>query len=566
MKWLIAATLTFTSLFTQASNLTNTCGITGDETLILYSNGMDNEDEDRERSLMELIYSVAGTISDEELSSIDFDFLINQKENRLFELMEVIAQRSISEQIDWNFVWAENGYAPLVPQEVFGVDEVDDPAWDSFVSQGIRPYIDDDFTKQKELYLNTLREGKRIIVVAHSQGNMYANAIYKSIEAEYPELAKSISIINVASPDSASANQGKLVTAQEDAVINFVRKAFPSTPDGNFFFNDIETLDRANHSFLNAYMRDATSATIIQGMLRQALDETPYPQITIDPSNLPEGRLGCDTSAYVWAGAQEVVNGTVTIPFDVDYLRLELEFDTGILSKASAVEITSDGEELVIDKGDFIVENQTIQIDISAIAEGSTTLTITPLVVDENLSLVPIAVNQVSASHVPNGYLPSNSSSSFELVVVREADEHISCDALRTALDASDEVYPFVPYVTSIEKIHSNVEDDIIYYGDFTAKVSYRLVTDYAPCINGAFTHVAFNGYKDVSIETVSETEVLIHYSFEISPSNSTAIYVTSYGSPIVRVIGSMYGFHVALPERSDLTVRFKYTHEDNKP
>jgi hypothetical protein len=430
MKWLIVGILTLTSLFTQANNLANTCEITGDETLILFSNGMNNrhtqEESDIDDSLEKLILSIEDITSENERKYIEYKPAINHKENRLLELMEVMTQRRISNEIDWNSVWSENGYAPLVPQEVFGVDEVDDPDWDDFQDQGIRPYIDDDFTKQKDLYLKALRAGKRIIVVAHSQGNMYANAIWKSIEAEDAELVKSITIINVASPDENAANQSKIVTAKEDAVINFVRKAFPSTTDGNFNFGSINTLDRANHSFLNAYMRDSVSLTLIKDFVREALDHTPYPQIEVTPSNLPEGRLGCDATVYATAGAQDIVAGSVILPADVDYLDIELQFDAGIVDAISSVQIISETDSLILDIGDLSFENQTITVNIDSIPVGSHQLLVTPMVErtkeDGTIEVVPLAVNQVSGSDVPQGYLPSGGSNYFVLTIERQGD------------------------------------------------------------------------------------------------------------------------------------------------
>ena len=72
-------------------------------------------------------------------------------------------------------------------------------------------------------YLENLAEGKRVVVVAHSQGNLYANDAIDAV-ARAAESSASIAVVGVATPASriVGARSG-YVTAKDDIVIDILR-------------------------------------------------------------------------------------------------------------------------------------------------------------------------------------------------------------------------------------------------------------------------------------------------------------------------------------------------------
>jgi len=100
---------------------------------------------------------------------------------------------------------------------------------------------DPDLQNQVGLYKGLLNAGKKVVIVSHSQGNLYANASYSQLILTDPAWANSVGNVQVSSP--ASANLGaKLggdepqITVNEDIVMNFVQSinlgtTMPRKPD-----------------------------------------------------------------------------------------------------------------------------------------------------------------------------------------------------------------------------------------------------------------------------------------------------------------------------------------------
>lgn len=87
-------------------------------------------------------------------------------------------------------------------------------------------------------YRTLINDGKRIVIVAHSQGNFYANAAYDALTFQAPAVASNVGIVAVATPDWRVGGGGPHITVPEDAVIEAVRVLYPNTlpvaPAGQF--------------------------------------------------------------------------------------------------------------------------------------------------------------------------------------------------------------------------------------------------------------------------------------------------------------------------------------------
>ena len=113
------------------------------------------------------------------------------------------------------------------------------------------------------MYTSALRAGKRVFVIAHSQGNLFTNASLAAAAIAQPDEADSLAMIGVATPARLS-NQFKggqaqvfYRTAHDDAVIDSLRVTDNVAPSN--IENDLITgfdFERSfsNHEFISDYM------------------------------------------------------------------------------------------------------------------------------------------------------------------------------------------------------------------------------------------------------------------------------------------------------------------------
>ena len=127
-------------------------------------------------------------------------------------------------------------------------------------------------------YTSALLAGKRVFVVAHSQGNLFTNTSLAAAAAAQPNKADSLAMIGVATPAAAQFRNSFYRTAHDDSIINALRlieNVLPSninnskTPDTRSFFN---------HSFITDYMADQLpSRRDIDGELERLARSVPFP-------------------------------------------------------------------------------------------------------------------------------------------------------------------------------------------------------------------------------------------------------------------------------------------------
>ena len=136
-------------------------------------------------------------------------------------------------------------------------------------------------------YRPLLKEGKRIIIVAHSQGNFYANTAYDGLVRQDPGYANRLGIVAVASPDSRVAGGGPYITVPEDEVIAAVRLVYPATlaatPTSGFSANMPELgltvwSDASfGHNFVEWYLAGTYTRNFIMDAIVQALNKLQPP-------------------------------------------------------------------------------------------------------------------------------------------------------------------------------------------------------------------------------------------------------------------------------------------------
>jgi len=96
--------------------------------------------------------------------------------------------------------------------------------------------------------------GQTVLLVPHSQGNLYANSAYAELTSgEYPLPPGSLGIMGVASPASYVANKGNYQTSNNDLVIESLRGLYPMTLLPKFMDQGVRTgcLGAQFHQYLH---------------------------------------------------------------------------------------------------------------------------------------------------------------------------------------------------------------------------------------------------------------------------------------------------------------------------
>lgn len=99
-----------------------------------------------------------------------------------------------------------------------------------------------------------LYSGQKVILVAHSQGNFYANLAWEYFNQKNNGTSERIGIISVANPAARVADGGPHTTLHEDKVMSSVRKLFPSTTiASNFRGGNVGEF--SGHKFVKTYLK-----------------------------------------------------------------------------------------------------------------------------------------------------------------------------------------------------------------------------------------------------------------------------------------------------------------------
>ncbi|OLL27770.1 hypothetical protein BTH42_31710 [Burkholderia sp. SRS-W-2-2016] len=145
-------------------------------------------------------------------------------------------------------------------------------------------YVDDKVLQDVGAYTDDiLNHGRRVLVVGHSQGNLYANAAYRLLYTNPAITTQSFKVVGVASPADFVAGGGPYVTSDKDMVINALRfmvasSTLPANVPVDFNENDI-----SGHNFVATYMNSALYArSQIVGMVLSQLNNIEEPLSSYD--------------------------------------------------------------------------------------------------------------------------------------------------------------------------------------------------------------------------------------------------------------------------------------------
>lgn len=220
---------------------------------------------------------------------ITFDLAYNQNEPAWEQLIEVYSQKEGDDLAAfWRMMNGNTALPDWLKQSIGDATKADVAA-----QSAARPFTnDEDLAEHLVSYRAALDLHAKLVIVSHSQGNLYANAAYAALLAQKAEYGTATGVVGVASPAATVAGAGAVgpyTTFSEDWVINAVRFLYPNTLPANATIGT-STVDSLGHGFQTAYLtvpeaRAAIARNVVN--VESGLVPTPKPETGTDPSCLP---------------------------------------------------------------------------------------------------------------------------------------------------------------------------------------------------------------------------------------------------------------------------------------
>ncbi|MEJ2308006.1 MAG: hypothetical protein P8Z78_01665 [Gammaproteobacteria bacterium] len=281
MKTLFCLTLIIVSTFTFPHS-----AFAADERVcregiyVIFGNGVWNDKEaaDSSRRLLNRRLESITTGTDLE-GLITYATAHNPSEGKLLDLLETFEQNA---QTNYSQFWRYLAGLDLLPDFLQNkLIEISKEVNASIVSSN--PAVQDHVEK----YNVFLSEGNKVVLVAHSQGNLFANIAYLGINSLYID---GFGIVSVGNPDNYVAGGGSYTTLEEDIIIGSVPDSLSANLDN---FLGINLRDLSGHAFADSYMASGYQAE--NKILRDTVN-------TIENLTFPDTVLGSGiiTATLTW--------------------------------------------------------------------------------------------------------------------------------------------------------------------------------------------------------------------------------------------------------------------------
>ena len=263
------------------------------KTAVYFGNGMwtdeSTEARDSSNKLQELLRQ---RMNQTEFAALDDPFYIanNPTQSKVRDLIEALAQQNIS---DYTQIWRWVFQLDILPVSLRPFFQ---GVFRSAIRNDLTGLIDPTVLKKHtDDYKAIIASGKKVLVVAHSQGNFFANQAYPSLTQQFQQDA--FGMLAVASPDTHVEKPGSpYVTLFGDGIITGLVQAerllllkppalFPNTTN---FSTPLTTGDWTGHEFIKSYLESGSSSETkiadrakqtIQGLTTPPCPPTPNPTV-----------------------------------------------------------------------------------------------------------------------------------------------------------------------------------------------------------------------------------------------------------------------------------------------
>jgi hypothetical protein len=265
------------------------------ETVIFFGNGIKSIKKDAFKSKEFIKKNLRTKLSPEEFELLGFDLAYNGTHTLPLDLLESSVQ-VLSGNIRgfWHFLLR---LAPV-------------PDWftDKFILlSSVLDYsalvTTDSLKDHVTKYKSAIAEGKKIILVAHSQGNMFGNQAYNLLDSHERLSFGMVAVANVDNNVLGNATaEATYTTLIDDRVISAliaIQLNLPTSPMNPNTENLTVSEDAWGHSFIDSYMvKGSVSETQITGDILTALYNLPEPYQLVEP--------GVITVALTWGSAPDI--------------------------------------------------------------------------------------------------------------------------------------------------------------------------------------------------------------------------------------------------------------------
>jgi hypothetical protein len=231
-------------------------GCSDPEVTIYFGNGMFNSKRDANESRRAL----QNRIWESGLSKSEVHFSYNLNEPAIEELLQVASQK---DEENGRMFWRYLSNLSLAPEAFRQLARDISRKFDQ------NRYVHDpDLRNHVAAYRSEIKEGKSVLIIAHSQGNFYANAAWNILNDENSAAAK-VSIVGVAAPVREIAGGGPYTTLTQDIIIAAVRGLAETLPAN--VSNSKNSL--SGHEFISQYLDGDHSGPKIIADIRKSIQE-----------------------------------------------------------------------------------------------------------------------------------------------------------------------------------------------------------------------------------------------------------------------------------------------------
>ena len=288
------------SLSSYAENI-NEC-----KTDIYYGNGVWNSSEDAKKSRRALEKRIINKeiIKGDPLLKAKYGktkLAYNWGQGTLFDVLETYYQLREEGQLDGvGFYTAIAALTIKLPHITLGAIATQ-KLWEPFTKDWEQGNVDEMWQKY---YHESFKLGHRVLLVSHSQGNLFANRIYDTINP--PEYRKYFANVQVASPASeVKANEvgkGAYVTLFGDPIINPIPGSMSGNANGS-----------PGHAFVAAYLDQQDPYNKIVSRIKAVLPTLDVELTQWDVEGEPSNKGTCEEKVKV----KHRFDLAVDMPFDV---------------------------------------------------------------------------------------------------------------------------------------------------------------------------------------------------------------------------------------------------------
>ncbi len=239
------------------------------ERVLVYANGISTNKVKAAFNLNKI-----QTLLDGRYGISEYHTAFNQPEDFLPQLAQVTTQHLMQENNSTERqAWKEFAYRLLQPHKYNILDNAESLVSlfdeDNYVNdQDLQYHIND-------IYLPLLEDNKKVVILAHSQGNFYANRGWNAIK-QLPNgdiLSKQIGVVAVATPANYIAGDGLYTTNSLDLVIAGINLTALNPKAANathpFSLEDI-----TGHGLTEIYLDSGIDGTIIRNKIEEDIDTT----------------------------------------------------------------------------------------------------------------------------------------------------------------------------------------------------------------------------------------------------------------------------------------------------